>query len=675
VAGFPETAYLQGLLVLAWTVLRLVQSRGSRLQFTQRVAVGGMAGLGLAAPQILAFFDYLPLSWLGSHDGQFAHAALIPQAIVPSLLAPYAYGTIFSHVDTWPTLIYVWSNIGGYVTALMLGLALYGFLIRRDAIAWLLLVCTTIALAKTFGIEPIVRLINLVPGITATAFYRYAPSLWELSVTILAAFGLHALASGEVHRTYRNVSFAFVVLAVAGVICGDLRLLDQFHADRAMRNTALASVGWLLVTAVVFVAALLSPSAKRRASWLALVLVADSALMYVVPTLANPKHGQLDTAAISFLQQNLGLQRFYTLGPIQANYGAQFGIASINHNYLPVERRWVEWVKANLDSGADPIVFNGNFPRDPGLPSQADSLRTHLSSYEWVGVKYVVTPPNADPFSLRVTSSLAVGNQAIPLMPGEAVSGQLGGGTITADALIDEVGVMQGNYSNTATGALELRICSSDDCTSGSADLTTSLDNTSLKIPLQRPLQLHKGQPVEYAFKHSGGNTPVALWGYPVSGGSAAQHLQLPGGAGNPVLGLALDLHVEAPATSQPKRVYRDDVMDIYALPEPKPYFDAVSGQCEVHPVSRTSTALDCTGPATLLRRELFFPGWTASVNGQVVEPAVYQDLFQSVSIPSGHSAVEFSYSPPHMMWAWLAFGLAALGLACPSVRRRPHHH
>ena len=58
----------------------------------------------------------------------------------------------------------------------------------------------------------------------------------------------------------------------------------------------------------------------------------------------------------------------YTKGFLR-NYGAYLGIASINHNYLPVARRWTQFVRDRLDSAAHPIVFNGNYPRPPGSPS------------------------------------------------------------------------------------------------------------------------------------------------------------------------------------------------------------------------------------------------------------------------------------------------------------------
>src|SRR6185503_3609667 len=119
-----------------------------------------------------------------------------------------------------------------------------------------------------------------------------------------------------------------------------------------LRNAALGSVAWAaLASAVVLL--LLARAGRAFPSALCAVLIADAALMAFIPTLANPRSGEVNRAAIGFLQANLGIQRFFTLGPIQPNYGAYYGIASINHNYLPVARHWVDWARAHLDPHID----------------------------------------------------------------------------------------------------------------------------------------------------------------------------------------------------------------------------------------------------------------------------------------------------------------------------------
>jgi hypothetical protein len=95
-------------------------------------------------------------------------------------------------------------------------------------------------------------------------------------------------------------------------------------------------------------------------------------------------------APVVFLRDTLGLQRFYTLGPISPNYGSEFGIASINQNDLPVPEAWSDYIVANLDSNVDPLLFTGFSRADPAGPSAVDELLRNLSNYAAVGTAYVV---------------------------------------------------------------------------------------------------------------------------------------------------------------------------------------------------------------------------------------------------------------------------------------------
>jgi len=116
------------------------------------------------------------------------------------------------------------------------------------------------------------------------------------------------------------------------------------------------------------------------------------------PTLANPRQAPVDTTAVHFLQAHSGFQRFVTLGPFAPNYGSYFDVASINVNDVPASQRWADYVQAHLDPYANPNLFL-NLPSGPGIPSLADEVAARLPAYEAVGVKYVLTPPGAQPFA------------------------------------------------------------------------------------------------------------------------------------------------------------------------------------------------------------------------------------------------------------------------------------
>jgi hypothetical protein len=520
-AGFPETAYINGLLALSWAILRGFQAEpAERLAFARRLVIGGTVGIAIAAPQVVSFFLYLPEADVAAHAGDFADAALLTPSIITTLLAPYAFGSIFAHNEIW--LAGHWGGAGGYVSIALVAAAIYGFWVRRDALALLLAAWIVTTIGKTFGFEPFTWLWNLVPGVTAAAFARYAHPTWELAFVILAARGIDSLRRREHPPEWKwRATAAATGVAFALAFAYGASFWRDIVPYVSVRNAALGSTLWAFATAFACLALL------RRASWgrsvapLCALLVLDAALLCAIPILSNPRGGQINMRAINFLQAGLGFQRFATLGPIAPNYGARFGIASINHNYLPVAKRWIEYVKTHLDTQSDVVVFDGL--RDDGA-----EMRRNLPHYEEVGVKYVVARKGHEPFA---------------------------------------------------------------------------------------------------------------------------------GIAG-------------------PLKVYRDNVLDVFELPGAKPYFEVIEGSCTLVARERTALIANCETPAKLLRRELFFPGWTASVNGNNAAIAEHGELFQAIELPAGTSEVTYDYAPPYIGWAWLAAWAAALALIFSpglraSLRRR----
>jgi hypothetical protein len=138
-----------------------------------------------------------------------------------------------------------------------------------------------------------------------------------------------------------------------------------------------------------------------------------------------------------------------------------------------------------------------------------------------------------------------------------------------------------------------------------------------------------------------------------------------------------LPLHAPVPAgLSGALQHYQDTAgSSIYRLVGALPYASADSG-CTVSADSRTTFDVDCPTASTLVRRELFFTGWHASVNGSGAQIRPYDTAFQSVTVPAGHSTVRFSYIPPggqgSVVLALIALAVFAgsASLRLPAVRR-----
>ena len=84
---------------------------------------------------------------------------------------------------------------------------------------------------------------------------------------------------------------------------------------------------------------------------------------------------------------------------------------------------------------------------------------------------------------------------------------------------------------------------------------------------------------------------------------------------------------------------------------------------CKVAIADRGHIQTNCPRATPLTRREMFFPGWSATVNGIAV-PLSQAGLFQSIPVPAGTAVIKFSYAPPHIGLACaLALALALAGL------------
>jgi hypothetical protein len=111
---------------------------------------------------------------------------------------------------------------------------------------------------------------------------------------------------------------------------------------------------------------------------------------------------------------------------------------------------------------------------------------------------------------------------------------------------------------------------------------------------------------------------------------------------------------------AQPSLVFHDATASIFALPQSAPYAQTADAGCRIDIISRQDIQTVCPTATVLTRRELFFPGWSATVGNAPV--AVLQaGLFETVHVPAGTADVRFSYAPPHIRLACI---LAVLALA-----------
>ncbi|MBB6254175.1 hypothetical protein [Nitrospirillum iridis] len=648
-AGFPEVAYFNGLLAAAWTLARLSGlDRSRRLSFLARVAVGVVAGLTLAAPILIAFFDYLPQAYLAQHGASFLGRSLPADALV-KVFFPYLHGLIYENgAATAP----FWNDVGGYAGLLPVALALYALFGRtRQALRLTLASWIAVTVAACYGLPGLDRVLSILPGFAISAFYRYLPCTWEFALCALAALALAdlmTLAHGERQR-------AATAFWIAGGASAAL-LAAAFAVPQPAAIAALATpwhgrslaLGVVLLAGWVWCRPRAATDTATSAKVLGTLMVMEAVVYFILPTLAYPSGTHLETAGIHFLRGNLGLQRFYTLGPIEPNYGTYFHVAELNHNDLPLPAKWVRFADQRLDDNAADGVFAHQRRLADG-PTAAENFLKNQAAYESVGVKYLATTPETDPF-VRAYADVADPTANTPL---KLESGQHAGLTLTdpalAGATLNGLSIVVGTGHGYADGVLAATVCSQGQCAIGRGSLKGAIDNHPFTIPLTEPLPLGSEMTVELNYDDA--LHMVALWSWPrADDGRVTASYQ----------GQALPdrtLKVQLDLAGQPRRVFQDAAMRLYELPNPRPYFTADG--CLLAPQSRYRLVSNCPVPTALTRLELSMPGWRATVNGHKRPVTETEGLFQQVMLPAGMATVSFRFLPPYMP---LGYGLFALG-------------
>jgi hypothetical protein len=403
VAGFPEVAYLDGLLVAVWAVVRLLSLPTRRQFMLAKLAMGGAVALLLAAPALVAFLDYLPHGNVGNHGGAFANGSLVIQNLGQSVL-PYSFGPIFGlHAPgSSQLLILLWGNAGGYLDATLIVCALIGLLGNRLRVLRIVLaVWILLAMSKTFGVTAVSHLLNLVPGIHSTAFYRYSQSSWEFAVVVLAALGIDDMARRRVRSAVILGAGALTMGAIAWAAWLAWPVLTSATGYSHRHAFAVASVAFAVMGVIVVVVGGLllqsrgtarAPSRTRVGILLIVAAVAvEATVLFAVPLLSAPRPVKSDDALVQYLQDHIGLARFATLGPLQPNFGSLYDLAELNVNDLPVPKAFSRYIVHSLDGNVDPLTFTGAAESDPNGPTPTDEMATHLAAYEAAGVKFVVT--------------------------------------------------------------------------------------------------------------------------------------------------------------------------------------------------------------------------------------------------------------------------------------------
>nr|GAT42486.1 predicted protein [Mycena chlorophos] len=649
-AGFPEVAYINGIFVGTWVLIRM---EGLDWSQRRRVAVGVgsgvVAGLMLAAPQLWPFVEYLSLSYVGEHSGSAAHRSLGLEAL-PLTFIPGMYGRLTvlmgsrDHVG--------WGSIGGYLPALQVLLACFFLRVVPRALAWVWIIWGVACVSKMFDVQPLSNLINVLPMMKYAAVYRYCQaSLIFVSICVVV-LGVEAYFQNL--RPSRRWMQAVLLFWIAALLIMLIGTSHAWLAAQHMRSVdgliSCVAITWaLLGCTVAGISLIIFPDRKKVIFGVVCLAFIDALANFVLPLGSAAVDPRKVGSGQEFLQTHLGTQRLSTQDVLKANYGAYFKLAQVQHNYLPIYKPWADYVVSNLQSDTDLFAFIGVPSTEDGQSALLMNLSDRLDAYRSLGVRYMVFGAKSHAFAFDAFNFRIGESRLREVGPSYFSRSKSTFRLNDKDWVLHQIGFDMQRSGN-ARGDLHIQLCAAR-CVARDVQVQSQPADhlTHVTLPVDVPFDGQLPEIVTVNFDYQ--STMGRLW---LGLGESGRGAMRTGQNDAP----AMTFHLIDPRA---KKVYDGPDMVVYEIAQTRPYFEVSGHDCAIQVVSRNSLLSDCRFPAQLLRREAYYPGWRVQVDGQGVPLAKQAPLFQSVQLPAGHHQVHFSYRPNGLWLFMVIFGLGAL--------------
>jgi hypothetical protein len=393
-AGFPETAYLDGLLGLTWLLLRMANlPRAQAFDLARKAFVGGLLGLAISAPVLLPFLIDLPVSTLGDRVARLAHAHL-PCEFAASLLFPYVFGSILANARL---TFGFWVNAGGYIGCPVAFLAIAALLHRPNRLGQRLVLGAWIGgiLCLSFDVPILSEVLRLVPGFDHIRLSRYGMPSLELAACVLGAMALDDHARGASQKYVIIPAGCVATLGAILILLARHALARNFRELPMGEIFAFASIGWAVASLAALAALSRMLPTPRVRIYLAALIVADAVGLFMLPSFAGLRKSDMATDPIDFLEAHQGLSRaISTDNTLFRNYGALVQLGMVQYTYHPVPSDWANYVRKHIE----PNIFPNDWPSFQSDLDRARTVTAHRLTLEDLGVRYVVSPSAMNPF-------------------------------------------------------------------------------------------------------------------------------------------------------------------------------------------------------------------------------------------------------------------------------------
>ena len=401
-AGFPETAFMDGLLAGLWALTALLRvPKDRRWALLGKITLGGCCGLALSAPAWLCFLELLPHASIGAHV--FVALNHLTPGQAPTLLFPTLYGAPYTH-GYRPE----WSDAGGYFGAGIACLALVSLCggPRLRELRWALAGWVTFWLAAFFG-EPLSHAIWAgTPVLNQVQMTRYAMPSMEFAAVVLAALAIDEWRRGQLPmpRVWGGTALmGLLACAVLSLGAGAGRLNWGEPLSILFAGGSLVEAAVVLCTITWCLGGL---PTKGRAVALAAVVLLSAGLQFTVPELAGELPRQQALGAANYLRGHAGLTRVFSVNnQVPVNYSALLGFASIQADLVPAPLAWT-YAADRIGGEIDMSVAGlGMFTT---ATDQVNALRASVTRLEAADVGYIVTASSPAPFAADPLPGMAL---------------------------------------------------------------------------------------------------------------------------------------------------------------------------------------------------------------------------------------------------------------------------
>jgi hypothetical protein len=392
-AGFPETAFMDGLLAAVWMLGAAARTPAGRLgAFCGKILCGGLAGLALSTPAWLSFLDYLGISSIGVHS--LTVFDRLPASQAASLVMPGAFGPPYADWAIDP-----WSHAGGYFGTAMVFLVMAGLGTGRRlaGLRWAMAGWVLFWLSVFFG-APVTHAIWLaVPPLNLVQVTRYAMPSMEAAAAVVAALTVDDWRRSRAGLGVLWVLPVFTTLAAVALIPairgGRVPVMPSDWC-----GFLIAAVAQTIMVAGALAWLLAARPERTRVLALAAVIALDAASNFMLPQFAGTRPNRLALAPITYLQAHAGMSRVYSSdAQLPPNYGSWFGIPAIQVIALPFAQVWGD---AAAVTGGDVNLIDALGMRLPA----AEALQRFddaVAGLREAGMRFVVVSAQNDTFNTR----------------------------------------------------------------------------------------------------------------------------------------------------------------------------------------------------------------------------------------------------------------------------------